>query len=131
MVTQEVNDEASYTIEVIPGTGIALFHWVGPITLDDRFNNLELMSKFCASNNVRDLIIDGRDQESRTSVSDGYDFGSRVPEAFRGLRVAVVHRPDDESLRFIETVAFNRGSQTRAFMDVGAARAWLDAQDHS
>lgn len=56
-------------------------------------------------------------QEPQAGAVESYDFGTMVPTAFRGLIVAVVHRPDDETLKFIETVAFNRGSGTKAFVD--------------
>ena len=37
---ESTDTEATYTIDVIPDSEIALFHWVGPITLEDRLNNL-------------------------------------------------------------------------------------------
>ena len=120
-------DTASYTIELIPDTQIALFHWVGPITLDDRRNNRNVIVEFCRANGVRDVIIDGRDQISKTSTMESYNFGSEVPSGFRGLRLAIVHRPDDNSLQFIEAVAGNRGSATKAFEHLDAARAWLES----
>ena len=117
---------ASYTIDLIPGTRIALFHWVGPITLQDRRNNRDVITSFCREHQVRDVIIDGRDQESKTTTMESFSFGSEVPAGFRGLRLAVVHRPDDDSLQFIEAVAGNRGSATRAFLDIAEAQAWLE-----
>lgn len=126
MEHESTDTEATYTIDVIPDSEIALFHWVGPITLEDRLNNLEIMAAFCAENSVRKMIIDGRDQQSETDTIESWQFGSAVPEAFRGLCVAVVHRPDDKSLALIETVAFNRGSTTRSFTDFDEARNWLD-----
>ena len=89
------------------------------------------MVQFCEAHGVRDLIIDGRDQFSETDILDSYDFGSEVPVELRGLRIAVVHRSDDDSLRFIETVAFNRGAMTRAFLDLDEARRWLESLDES
>ena len=127
MTTEMGDKEATYTIDLIPNTDIALFHWVGPITVQDRFRNLEVMSEFCREQGLRKLIIDGRDQVSRTGEIESFDFGAAVPKAFSGLNVAVVHRPDDDTLKFIETVAFNRGSGTKAFVDIHQARSWLEA----
>ena len=118
---------ASYTIDLIPGTRIALFRWIGPITLEDRRNNREIITRFCRTHDVTDVIIDGRDQESRTSTMESFNFGTEVPAGFRGLRLAVVHRPDDQTLQFIEAVAGNRGSATRAFEEIDEARAWLES----
>ena len=117
----------NYTLSVLPGTDIGVFHWVGPITLEDRVKNLDRMVSFCNERRLKKIIIDGRDQISQTDTIDAYTFGKQVPKALRGLRVAVVHRPDDDTLEFIETVAFNRGAGTRAFHDFGQAQVWLEA----
>ena len=121
------SEKSSYSIDLIPGTRIALFHWVGPITLQDRRNNRDVITEFCRQHQVSDVIIDGRDQESRTTTMESFNFGSEVPAGFRGLRLAVVYRPDDDSLQFIEAVAGNRGSATRAFLDIAEAQAWLES----
>lgn len=126
-MTSVMGDDATYTIDLVPNTDIALFHWVGPITVQDRFRNLEVMADFCRERSLRKLIIDGRDQMSRSGEIESFDFGVAVSTAFRGLNVAVVHRPDDDTLKFIETVAFNRGSGTKAFIDIHQARSWLEA----
>jgi len=119
--------KASYTLDLIPGTDIVLFRWIGPITFDDRLHNAERMASYCRKKGVNRLLIDGTGQDSETDIVDSYEFGSKVPEEMSGLTIAVVHRPDDESLKFIETVAFNRGAQTRAFESVDEARAWLES----
>lgn len=122
-------DEAGHQLllQVLPDTQIALCRWSGPMTLEDRVKCRQQMVEFCNSQNVDNLLIDGREQRSRTDIVDSYDFAKDVPEEMYGLNIAVVHRPDDESLRFIETVAFNRGAQTRAFTDYDAALRWLES----
>lgn len=117
---------ANYTLEVMPGGQIARFHWRGPITTNDRRDNVRRMVDCCRDRRIQCLLIDGRDQEPIGSIVDNFDFGSSVPIEMRGLRIAVVHRPDDEALPFIETVAFNRGGNTRSFLDTAAAIEWLE-----
>ena len=90
------------------------------------YGTIERMTEFCQENGLSRLLIDGRDQVNKTGVMDSMAFGASVPDAFRGLNVAVVHRPDDETLSFIEAVAFNRGSGTKAFTDYDEAVAWLE-----
>lgn len=119
--------EARYSLELISGTDIVLFHWVGPITIEDRLENLERMTGFCAKHSVRKILIDGRDHENETPTLDAYDFGAEVPNAFRGLVVAVLTRPDDKMLKFIETVAYNRGARSKSFHDFGQAKKWLES----
>lgn len=129
MTHSDSGRELTYTIDLLPGTDIALLHCSGPVTLEDRINSIDVIRDFCRENAVYKVIIDGRDQDSKTSTLEAYEFGARVSTALRGLWMAVVHRPDDDSLRFIETVAFNRGSGTKAFDDLDQARAWLDSLD--
>lgn len=43
----------------------------------------------------------------------------------RGFRIAVLSRPGDERLSYIEDVAVNRGLNVKAFTDEAAALAWL------
>ena len=119
-------DEGRYTLEVMPGGKVARFHWRGPITMRDRQDNARRMVDFCRERRIQCLLIDGRDQEAVGPVVDNFDFGKSVPLEMRGLRIAVVHRPDDEALPFIETVAFNRGGNTQAFIDTRSALEWLE-----
>ncbi len=119
-------DDARYTLEVMPGGQIARFHWRGPITLRDRQDNVHRMVEFCRERQIQCLLIDGRDQEAVGPIVENFDFGSTVPMEMRGLRIAVVHRLDDETLPFIETVAFNRGGNTQSFIDTEAALEWLE-----
>lgn len=119
-------DDASYTLEVMPGGQIARFHWRGPITTRDRRDNVRRMVDFCRDRHIQCLLIDGRDQEPVGPIVDNFDFGSTIPVEMRGLRIAVVHRPDDEALPFIETVAFNRGGNTQSFVDTERALEWLE-----
>lgn len=119
--------DATYSLSLIPDTDIALFRWVGPINLEDRINNIRLMADFCNKNDVRKILVDGRDQRSETDLLDSFDLGTRVPATFRDLWAAIVCRPDDESLRSIETIAFNRGASTRSFNDFDTARSWLES----
>ncbi len=127
MTPSDSDRELTYTIDLLPGTDIALLHCIGPVTLEDRIDSIDVIRDFCRENGVYKVIIDGRDQESKTGTLESYEFGARVPTALPGLWMAVVHRPDDDSLRLIETVAFNRGSGTKAFDDLDQARAWLES----
>ena len=118
---------ATYELEMIPDSDIAVFTWRGPITLADRKNNAKLMARFCAEHGTHRLIVDGRQQVPRTSTLEAFEFGQSVPVELNGLCIAVVYRQDDEALPFIETVAHNRGSCTKAFLDFDDARNWLES----
>lgn len=132
MTVPGADDKAgSYVLELIPGTRIALFRWSGPISLDDRRANMKILTDFCQEQEVRSLIVDGRFQVSETGTLDSFVFGKEVPTEMKGLRIAVVHRSDDDALPFIETVAKNRGSVTDAFLNLDEARAWLEEMEEA
>jgi|TARA_B100001964_G_C14089457_1_gene534132 DNA gyrase/topoisomerase IV subunit B len=101
------------------------------ITLEDRRKNRKRIVEFCQQEGVTRVIIDGRDQESKTSITETFSFGAEVPEEMRGIAVAIVYRPGDQALPFIDTVAANRGSTTKSFLFMEEARAWLEAQEES
>ncbi len=123
-----LSPEPTYTLDVLPGSRIARFHWCGPIRTEDRHKNVRRMVKFCREHDIRCLLIDGRDQEPLSGTVDDFDFAKDVPLNMQGLSIAVVHRPDDAVLPFIETVAFNRGGNTRSFEETGPALEWLETQ---
>ena len=117
------------TLSVIPDTDIALFHWNGPITLEDREYCRRKMVEYCLAQGLTKIIVDGRDQISKTDIVDSFEFGRDVPSEMRGLKIAVVHRADDTSLKFIETVAYNRGGTTAPFLTMQEAQEWLESLD--
>lgn len=122
-----LSPEPTYTLEVLPGTRIARFHWSGPIRTEDRHENVRRMVEFCREREIQHLLIDGRDQEAVSGTVDDFDFAKEVPTEMQGLCIAVVHRQDDEALPFIETVAFNRGGNTQSFVRIETALEWLES----
>lgn len=122
-----VSPDPTFTLDVLPGTRIARFHWCGPIRTEDRRENVRRMVEFCRERQIKQLLIDGRDQEAVSGTIDDFDFAKEVPVEMQGLCIAVVHRQDDEALPFIETVAFNRGGNTRSFVQLEPALEWLES----
>lgn len=45
-----------------------------------------------------------------------------------GARIAILGRPDDERLAFLEAIAVSRGFAARAFTDEALASDWLDGE---
>ncbi len=120
-----------YTLQMMDGSDIAVFHWIGTMDNDDRHRVIPRIVQFCQDHQVDKLIVDGRDQQSGTSIVEAFDFASKVPAELRGIRVAVIHREDDVELQLMETVASNRGLLTRPFLKFDHARAWLESLDPS
>ncbi len=116
----------SAEISIIPGTQIALFCWTGEITLEGRINNVSTIMQFCRENRVANLIVDLRQQINKTSTMQMFDFASSLPDATRGLKIALVTLHDDEDIAFAENVAANRGATTRMFETIDDAMVWLN-----
>ena len=53
-----MSGEPRYSIELISGSEIVLFHWTGPITFEDRMENLKRMTGFCEEHSVRKILIE-------------------------------------------------------------------------
>jgi len=117
----------NYSLDIIPGTEIVLFHWTGAITLEDRRGNRNKIIEFCQKKDIRNVIIDGRDQESKTGTWESYLFGTELSEKMIGFKIAIIFSKEDDSLPFIDTVAANRGINCRSFVSLEEARAWIDS----
>jgi len=117
--------DVSYELKVIPNTRIALFCRSGPITLEDRKKHVEVMAQFCREHDISQLIVDTRQQASEMTTTEMYDLGAVIPELMRGIHIAVVCQPSDRATQYGETVAANRGADSRSFHTIEGAKAWL------
>ncbi len=113
-------------LTIIPDTRIALFRWSGPITFEDRMKNVERMALFCSENNINHLLVDLSKQESNTGIMKMFELGASVPKLLGGIKIAVVCQPTDTSSEFGETVAANRGANSRLFATIDDAQRWLE-----
>jgi len=116
-------------LTIIPGTRIALFRCSGPVEFEDRMRNVERMAQFCDENSIKHLIVDIRQQESKTTTVQMFDLGTSVPKVLRAIRIAVVCQSSDREAQFGETVAANRGARSRSFTTVEEAQKWLEGED--
>ena len=112
-------------LSIIPGTRIALFIWVGPITLDDRERNRKEIVAFCQKEGVKNVIIHGLHQEPQTGLMQDFGFGEELPTEMRGFNIAIVRSREDKTLKFIDNVAANRGANTKSFHTLEEAQVWL------
>jgi hypothetical protein len=99
--------------------------------------NVERMAQFCDENSIKHLIVDIRQQESKTTTVQMFDLGTSVPKVLRAIRIAVVCQSSDREAQFGsdreaqfgETVAANRGARSRSFTTVEEAQKWLEGED--
>lgn len=72
------------------------------------------------------LLVDVRNVTSSLSLLEHFEFtSSHVEHLPRGVRTAILMRPDAADTRFIENVAVNRGITIRLFTDKRKAVEWL------
>ena len=72
----------------------------------------------------RRILIDGRAFTNPMPNDHRFAIGEMVAKEWPGLRVAVIS-PVEAQNGFIETVAVNRGADTRGFMGEDEAAEWL------
>ncbi len=120
-------DDAKLILKIIPGTKIALFHWIGPITAMDRIHNLKKIVDFCSDKDIKSVIADGRDQVPNTDIRESFNFGAMVAKVLRNYNIAVVHKFNDDNLSYIENAAIKRGATLKSFLKIEEARAWLES----
>jgi len=80
----------------------------------------------CAQAGCRKILILGPRTNVRLSSSETYELGKAI--ARLNLQIAIVERHDasEESMRFLQNVAENRGAFLRFFHDEREARDWLE-----
>ena len=101
----------------------------GDVTIDDLMASLQTIVKIHQEREIRKVFIDARKQTSLPSTAPNFEFGSRMAQAERGMRVAVAASPELKAkLEFIATVAENRGAIIQIFDSVEEALAWLTGQ---
>jgi hypothetical protein len=76
--------------------------------------------------NTRLLLVD-KDVRAQMSTGDEFRIAAEIAnEAFRRVKLALCDRHvSPENLAFGETVATNRGLNTKSFREAGAAEKWL------
>jgi hypothetical protein len=118
-----------YTLEMVPDSKIALFRWVGPITLEDRLSNLRMIEEFASQHDVHGVIADAREEISQLSSLQMFEFASKIPELSPSVKWAVVLQRGDEETIFAGGIAAAEGAPIQLFETIEEAKAWLEAMD--
>jgi len=85
----------------------------------------------CVEHNTKKILVDVRQLEGRLSSIDSYEIYNRHAPKIRDLNVithnAIVDLEEfGSSYNFLETVAVNRGFNSRVFSDLDEAVKWLE-----
>lgn len=86
----------------------------------------------CVEKKVKKVLVDVRELEGRLSTIEGYEISNQHFPKMRdsskithGAIVDIDLKEYEDSYRFFETVAVNRGFMLRIFSDPDQAIAWL------
>ena len=83
------------------------------------------ISAFCKEADCTKVLILGPRTKVKLSALDIFDLGENIAKL--GLKIAVVelHDASNEDVRFLETVAMNRGGPIQFFDNEQEAKDWL------
>ena len=99
----------------------------GKITREDLEHSLRSVLDFHREKGYRNVLVDATAEDQFPPVEDIFDFGNELARvATLGIRFAIVASPKTaEDLRFLETVAWNRGGLLQVFSRMEEALSWL------
>jgi hypothetical protein len=98
----------------------------GEVRAEDLQGSLEAVAKIRQERGLTKVFVDATKETSFPSTFPVFEFGSALANTIRGMKFAVAASPKtDRDLRFLETVAANRGAHVSVFDSVEAALAWL------
>ena len=104
---------------------IRVKHW-GQATIEDFKEARDRVVQIQETRGTGDVIVDLREVMIAPPTMDIFQFASELPIQ---LRIAMVFSEDtQEDIRFLETVAFNRGRNINMFDNEPDALNWLGKQ---
>ena len=78
---------------------------------------------------LRNVLVDIRTLKGRLGIMDTYSFVRRPFERPK-VKCALVDLPENKDyLDFLETTAVNAGLSLKCFVDINAARGWLNSSN--
>jgi len=83
------------------------------------------MLSFCKEKGISKIIVDTRDQVSKSSITELYDYAEEIINHTIGYKIAIVMDLDEEEIRFIDNVVANRGGFYNTFLTFKEAKRWL------
>jgi len=97
----------------------------GPTTIDDMLSSKAQIIHLHEKHNTNRLLVDARNMLRTAQTIELFEFGLDWPHTIRAAILICDHTAQD--MKFLETVAFNRGKEIRLFLNEGTALGWLGA----
>lgn len=115
----------AHTITTIPETNIVYFKRSGAVDLKARKDNRECILDYCNKFKLYKVIVDAREQQSKLSLIECFNFGADTAVLMKRLRIAVLQRKDDETIKYTVDAANSRGLKIKTFNEKDDAIQWL------
>ena len=112
--------------------GIILVKLQGPLTLAEVRQVMAEVLRLASEHQCFRVLSDAQELDLKLSMGDVYylpdmfaELGSNLGLFVRKFKRAILTAPNDEILKFFETVAKNRGQNVKLFQAEEPARQWL------
>jgi hypothetical protein len=106
--------------------GVILIDSFDHVEKDDLSQSLELALQIANDQGLNKIMVDATRQTSLPSIMPLYSFASELSRRACGLKHAIiVAEQSRKDMRFIETVAGNRGAIIQIFSSRDDALSWL------
>jgi len=96
----------------------------GTTTIEEMTSSMNEVLDLHRAHGVTRLFIDLRDMLRAANTADLFEFGREWPQSLRAA--ILVGENAAEDIRFLETVAVNRGRDMQVFVNEAAAMDWLE-----
>lgn len=119
-----MNPDIQITVE----SGITRVTYRGEVHFEDSTEMLRKVGRIASENQSTKLLFDVREARDRQYHVSAIRHAEQGPALgiSPSFRIAVLGAEGDQMLRYVETVAVNRGFLVKAFTDESAALAWLE-----
>lgn len=116
-----------YTVEMVEDVGYVTVVLTGNVNKSEHEASTEEASAALTANDCRKLLVEATRANHRMPVTENYDFASALRERHPlGIRISVLVLDEDlDHVKFVETVARNRGVDLTVFSDREQALNWL------
>jgi hypothetical protein len=118
----------SYALEILPDTSICYFCWNGPITVNDRRNNIGLVIDYCRKNQIEKVIIDVSKQINLPESVDSFNLGVETAIRAKDFELGLLADTKSENLKLYVDTCASRGLTIELFYRFQDALNWLENQ---
>jgi hypothetical protein len=117
------------TVTVLEDQGIIEVRSFGEVSADDWQKSVDVVMELVRYRGLTKILVDSLDLVSLPKTWTLYEFGNLLasinfPPSVR--IAATIQGPLRDDLKFVETVATNRGRQLKVFGSIDEAIAWLN-----